>query len=108
MKKGTTGVLPLMVVDQAILHSIDKCSECPVCVCVGGGGDEGGHHRYLASDGGGLGHSAPCEQVWLYVCVHELGRGVEGRGDGGGGCHRHHAADRCGPGHSAPCELVWL
>ena len=30
-EEGATSILPLMGVDQAILHSIDKCSECPVC-----------------------------------------------------------------------------
>ena len=36
-EEGATSILPLMGVDQAILHSIDKCSECPVCVWGGGG-----------------------------------------------------------------------
>ena len=65
VEEGTTGILPLMVMDQAILHSIDKFTVVSV-LCVGWGGegvDEEGHHRCLASDGGGPGHSAQHRQV---------------------------------------------
>ena len=38
-EEGAASILPLMGVDQAILHSIDKCSEC-VCMCASVEGGE--------------------------------------------------------------------
>ena len=103
-EEGATSILPLMGVDQAILHSIDKCSECPVWGGDGGGGmvEEGttGILPLMVEDQAIQQHVNKCG------CVYEVGRGVEGRGDGGGGCHRHLAADRCGPGRSEQCEQV--